>query len=118
MTNTVKNPLPGRCIAEVAEPGRWINYYQCQNKRKHGDFCGTHSPEAQARRDAKSKVAHEAWKKRLDAPKLERERLETINAKLLAALEEAPLPTVAGTAFREWYYSKRSDAIKAAKETK
>lgn len=86
MGSIAKNPKPGHCIVEVTDH-TGFHWNQCQNKRKEGDFCGVHSPQAQARRDAKSQVAHEAWKKRINAPSSRIKHLETVNTDLLAALE-------------------------------
>ena len=35
-----------RCVVEVREPGRWINYYQCGRKRGYGPnglYCKQHA---------------------------------------------------------------------------
>lgn len=66
-------------------------FHQCGNKRKpDSEFCGTHSPEAAARRRAKSDAHWEAMSKRLNAPSKELARLRAVNAKLLEALNVAP----------------------------
>lgn len=38
-----------RCVEEVAERGRWINYYQCLRKRGYGpngEYCKQHAKKA------------------------------------------------------------------------
>ena len=53
-----ENPNPYYCTERV--PDIWGGgFHQCGNKRKQGsEFCGVHSPEALARREAK---AQERW---------------------------------------------------------
>ena len=52
-----------RCIIEVCEPGRGINFYQC--RRKHGfgpkgEYCRQHDPAAVAARGKKRTEKYEA----------------------------------------------------------
>lgn len=87
MSHKIKNPNPHYCAASVHDDFG-ADFHQCVNKRRlNSEFCGTHSPEAQARRDAKSEASHLTWKNKILAPSRRIEHLEAINADLLAALE-------------------------------
>jgi hypothetical protein len=49
-----KKPIPGKCIHRVPNPGTTVFSHQCRFDAKPGSpYCGIHSPEAEARRDAK-----------------------------------------------------------------
>lgn len=83
---SAKNPNPYYCAEDVHDTYS-STYSQCGNKPKAGSkFCGTHSPEARARREAKSEVGHQAWKDRLAAG-AEVQRRADCYPDLLAALE-------------------------------
>ena len=83
------NPNPYYCTEDVHDTFG-AGFSQCGNKPKKGsEFCGTHSPEAKARREAKSEAGYQAWKGKVLAPSREIEQLKTINDDLLAALEAA-----------------------------
>ncbi len=48
--NAAVDPL--RCAQAVHDSGRGCGFHQCRNKRKVGDWCATHDPNAiKARRD-------------------------------------------------------------------
>ena len=52
---------PEKCVASVMSDG-WHSC-QCSNKRKYGEWCGVHDPEAVERRDKKRQEAWDAQRK-------------------------------------------------------
>lgn len=80
-----KKARPGYCIELVGDSAGWRSS-QCTNRKKFGDYCGTHSPEKKAeRRKARGPTQFElevaAARKRADR----RQRLEAV----VAAAREA-----------------------------
>ena len=119
MTLKAENPNPYYCTALVHDTFG-VDFHQCCNKRKDGsDLCGTHSPEAATRREAKSAESHEAWMDKALAPSRRIERLEAINRDLLEALETMlrihPRDICVGT---ECLCQQARAAIERAKEGK
>ena len=63
---------PDKCRARVYG-SNWGGWAQCSRSAKYdGEWCGTHSPAALARKDAIEKARNAVWNKALDARKAER----------------------------------------------
>ncbi len=116
-----ENPNPYYCTALVHDTFG-VDFHQCCNKRKDGsDLCGTHSPEAATRREAKSAEGYQAWMDKALAPSRRIERLEAVKRDLLEALEK--LVDIAGCSHYKnqaphCSYCKARAAIERAKEGK
>ncbi len=51
---------PKNCTTKVFEKSGWGRGFQCQNKRKYGNKCGTHDPERiKVRREARGPTRYE-----------------------------------------------------------
>lgn len=58
----VKNPKPGQCKAGVYRriSSNWGDTRQCDRKAKRDGWCGTHHPDAEATRRARSNARYDA----------------------------------------------------------
>lgn len=87
MTRKTLNANPYYCAADVHDDFG-VDFHQCYHKpRKGSEWCGTHSPEAEDRREAKSDAYWKADQAKRLAPSRELDRLRAVHKKLLAALE-------------------------------
>lgn len=85
---------PERCAASVHERGRGYRRYQCQNRHKpESEWCGVHSPEAEAKREAKSiarsKARFKPYEEAARVPKLEK-ALALYRSMVLSGEYESP----------------------------
>ena len=76
---------PKYCKAAVFPSNGWSSY-QCSNTVKKDGWCGTHHPDAEAKRRKKSDDKYKAERKRSDE-KWERERLDEEKAKAFDWIE-------------------------------
>ena len=84
-----------RCPEQGIPDSTGWHYYQCSRRGTIDEdgklWCFQHAPSAKRKRRGESDARYKADQDRRLAPARERERLRDVNAKLLAALEQATL---------------------------